>query len=207
YWVNISMLVLCPALVLLRWCIQALAVAKPASTGLPQTSLARRLSKQYAELVPSDVGRVLVLLTIATISGLALKRFGASGGSRLRFTPPQEWPMAWFRLTEATWHMFTSREWLVFQLITPLAAVALLIGFPRLREAARPAWHAGLVLALVALFYTGVVASATHVRLNGYAYRYLIPSLLLLQSASAAIAVSPLGAVMLRQARITRWLT
>jgi len=146
-------------------------------------------------------------LTIATISGLALKRFGASGGTRLRFTPPQEWPMAWFRLTEATWHMFTSREWLVFQLITPLAAVALLIGFPRLREAARPAWHAGLVLALVALFYTGVVASATHVRLNGYAYRYLIPSLLLLQSASAAIAVSPLGAVMLRQARIARWLT
>ena len=208
YWVNISMLVLCPALVLLRWYIQALAVAKPAApTGLPQASLARRLSKKYVGLVPSDVGRVLVLLTIATIAGLALKRFGASGGTRLRFTPPHEWPMAWFRLTEATWHMFTSREWLVFQLVTPLVAAALLIGLPRLREAARPAWHAGLGLVLVALFYAAVIASATHVRLNGYAYRYLIPSLLLFQSASAAIAVSPLGAVLPRQDRIARWLT
>ena len=208
YWVNISMVVLCPALVLLRWRIQASGVARPAApTGLPQPSLGRRLSKQYVELVPSDVSRVLALLAIATASGLALKRFGASGGTRLRFTPPQEWPMAWFRLVEATWYMFTSREWLVFQLTTPLAAAALLIGLPWLREAARPAFYAGLVLALVALFYTGVIAGTTHAKQNAYNYRYLIPSLLLLQSASAAVAVSPLGAFLQRQARRARWLT
>jgi hypothetical protein len=208
YWVNLSMVVLCPALVLLRWRMQAAGVARPAApTGLPQTSLGRRLGKQYVELMPSDVRRVLALLAIATASGLALKRFGASGGTRLRFTPPQEWPMAWFRLAEATWYMFTSREWLVFQLTTPLAAAALLIGLPRLREAARPALYAGLVLALVALLYACVIASTTHAKLNDYAYRYLIPSLLLLQSASAAVAVSPLGAVLQRQARRARWLT
>src|SRR5262249_10873874 len=56
YWVNISMVVLCPALVLLRWRIQASGVARPAApTGLPQTSLGRRLSKPYVELVPSDI--------------------------------------------------------------------------------------------------------------------------------------------------------
>ena len=115
--------------------------------------------------------------------------------------------MAWVRFAESTWHVFTSREWLVSQLTAfPLAAAALLIGLPRLREAARPAWHAGLLLALVALLYACVIAGTEHAKQNSYAYRYLIPSLLLLQSASAAVAVSPLGAVQHR-ARIARWLT
>jgi hypothetical protein len=115
--------------------------------------------------------------------------------------------MAWLRFAESTWHMFTSQEWLVFQLTTPLAAAALLIGLPWLREAARPALRAGLALALVALLYACVIAGTEHAKRNAYNYRYLIPSLLLLQSASAAVAVSPLGAVLQRQARGARWLT
>jgi hypothetical protein len=207
YWVNFSMALLCPALVLMRWRIQASGAARPAApAGLPQPSLGRRLGKPYVELAQSDVGRVLVLLAIATATGLALA-FRASGGPRLLFTPPQEWPLAWVRFAESTWHTFTSREWLVFQLTTPLAAAALLTRLPRLREAARPALYAGLVLALVALFYTGVIAGTTHAKRNGYAYRYLIPSFLLLQSASAAVTVSPLGAVLQRQAQVARWLT
>jgi hypothetical protein len=208
YWVNISVAVLCPALVLLRWRIQASGVVRSAAlAGLPQPSLGRRLGKQYAELVQSDVGRTLVLLAIATAIGLALKSIAASDSTRIRFTPLQEWPMAWVRSAESTWHIFTSREWLVLQLITPLTATALLIGLPRLREAARPALYAGLVLALVALLYACVIAGTDHVKQNAYAYRYLIPSLLLLQSASAAIAVSPLGAVLQRHAWAVRWLT
>jgi hypothetical protein len=208
YWVNLSMMVLCPALVLLRWRLQAAGAARPvAPAGWPQPSLGRYLGKPYVELVQSDVGRALVLLAIATVTGLALKRFAASGGTRMRFIPPQEWPMAWVRFAESTWHMFTSREWLVFQLTTPLAAAALLIVLPRLREAARPALRAGLALALVALLYVGVIAGTEHARRNAYSYRYLIPSLLLLQSASAAVAVSPLAAVLQRQARVARWLT
>jgi hypothetical protein len=207
YWVNFSMALLCPALVLLRWRIQASKAARPAApAGLPQPSLGRRLGKLYVELVQSDVGRVLVLLAIATAIGLALA-FRALGGPRLLFIPPQEWPLAWVRFAESTWHTFTSREWLVFQLTTPLAAAALLIRLPRLREAARPALYAGLGLALVALLYAGVTAGTAHAKRNDYAYRYLIPSLLLLQSASAAVAVSPLGAVLQRQARVARWLT
>ena len=115
--------------------------------------------------------------------------------------------MAWVRFAESTWQTFTSREWLVFQLTTSLAAAALLIRLPRLREAARPALHAGLCLALVALFYAGALACTVYAKRSAYAYRYLIPSLLLLQSASAAVAVSPLGAVLQRQARVARWLT
>ena len=152
----------------------------------------------------SNVGRVLVLLAIATASGLALKSFAASGDTGLRFTPG--WPMAWVRFAESTWHVFTSREWLVSQLTALPLAAALLIGLPRL-VTARPAWHAGLLLALVALLYACVIAGTEHAKQNSYAYRYLIPSLLLLQSASAAVAVSPLGAVLQRQARIARWLT
>jgi hypothetical protein len=208
YWVNISMAVLCPALVLLRWRIQASGVARPAAPpGLPQRRLGRRLGKRYMGLVQSDVGRALVLLAVATATGLALQSFAASGGTRMRFTPPQEWPMAWVHFAESTWRVFTSREWLVFQLTTPLVAAALLSGLPRLREAARPALHAGLLLALVALLYACVIAGTEHAKQNGYAYRYLIPSFLLLQSASAAITVSPLGAVLQRQARIAHWLT
>jgi hypothetical protein len=207
HWVNFSMAVLCPALVLLRWRLQASGAARPAApAGLPQPSLGRRLGKLYVELVQSDVGRALVLLAIATATGLALSS-GASGSTRLRFIPPQEWPLAWVRFAEATWHMFTSRAWLVFQLATPLAAAALLIGLPRLREAARPALRAGFGLTLVALLYAGVIAGTEYAKRNDYAYRYLIPSLLLLQSASAAVAVSPLAAVLQRQARMARWLT
>ena len=209
YWVNISMAVLCPALVLLRWRIQTSGAARPvAPPGLPQRSLGRRLGKQYVELVQSDVGRALVLLAVATATDLTLQSFTASGGTTsMRFTPPQEWPMAWVRFAESTWHVFTSREWLVFQLTTPLVAAALLIGLPRLREAARPALHAGLLLALVALLYACVIAGTEHAKQAGYAYRHLIPSILFLQSASAAVVVSPLGAVLQRQARVARWLT
>ena len=208
HWVNLSMAVLCPALVLLRWHIQASGAARPAAPAeLPHSRLGRRLGRLYVELVRSDVGRALVLLAIATATGLALKHFAASDRTRLSFTPPQEWPTAWFRLAESIWHTLTSREWLVFHLTTPLAAVALLIGLPRFREEARPALHAGLVLTLAALLYACVIASTEHAKQNDYAYRYLIPSILLLQSASAAVAVSPLGAVLQRQARGTRWLT
>ena len=207
YWVNLSMVVLCPALVLLRWRIQASGAVRPAApAGLPQSSLGRRLGKLYVELGQSDIGRALVLLAIAAATGLALF-LAASGGTRLGFTPPQEWPLAWAGFAESTWHTFTSPTWLVFQLTTPLAAAVLLICLPRLREAARPALHAALFLALVALFYAGVLACTAHAKRNAYAYRYLIPSLLLLQSASAAVAVSPLGAVLQRQARLVRWLT
>ena len=207
HWVNFAMAVLCPALVLLRWRIQALGAARPAApAGLPQPRLGWRLGKPYVELVQSDIGRDLVLLVIVTATGLAFS-FAASDDVRQRFTPPQEWPMAWVHLAESTWRTFASREWLVFQLTTPLAAAALLIGLPRLRAAARPALYAGLFLALVALSYAGVIASTTHAKRNDYAYRYLIPSLLLLQSASAVVAVSPLAAVLQRQARVVRWLT
>ena len=207
YWVNFSIALLCPALVLLRWCIQASGAARPAApAGLPPPSLGQRLGQPYVRLVQSDVGRVLVLLAIATAAGLALA-FRALGGPRLLFTPPQEWPLAWVGFAESAWHTFTSREWLVFQLTTPLVAAALLSRLPRLREAARPALYAGFALALVALLYAGVVAGTAHAKRNGYAYRYLIPSLLLLQSASAAVAVSPLGPVLQRQARGARWLT
>jgi len=208
YWVNLSIVVLCPALVLLRWRIQASKITRPAApAALPQPSLGRRLGKQYVELGQSDVGRALVLLAIATATGLALKDFAASGGTRMHFTPPQEWPMAWVRFAESTWHVFTSRAWLVFQFTTPLAAAVLLIRLPWLRAAARPALRAGLALALVALLCAGVIAGTEHAKQNSYAYRYLIPTLLLLQSASAAVTVSPLGAVLQRQARRARWLT
>src|SRR4029450_13589846 len=113
----------CPALVLLRWRIQASRAARPAAPAeSPQPSLGRRLGKQYVELGQSDLGRALVLLAIATVTGLALKDFAASGGTRMHFTSLQEWPMAWVRFAESTWHVFTSRAWLVFQFTTPLAA-------------------------------------------------------------------------------------
>src|SRR4029434_8148443 len=152
HWVNLSMAVLCPALVLLRWHIQASGAARPAAPAeLTHSRLERRLCRICVGLVTPDVGRALVLLAIATATGLALKHFAASDRTRLSFTPPQEWPTAWFRLAESIWHTLTSREWLVFHLTTPLAAVALLIGLPRFREEARPALHPGLVLTVVAL--------------------------------------------------------
>jgi hypothetical protein len=208
HWVNISIVLLGPLLVLLRWRVQAAGVATPlAPAERPHASLWLRLGKRFTELVPSDVRRELILLTIAAATSVVLQHFAVSDRTSMRLTSPQEWPIAWFRSAASTWHTFTSREWLVFQLTTPLAAAALLIGLPRLREAARPALRAGLILTLVALLYACGIASTEHAQRNDYAYRYLIPSILLLQTASAAVTVAPLGAVLQRQAWSARWLT
>jgi len=208
HWVNFSIVVMGPLLVLLRWRIQALGVATPLDPAeLPPASLWLRLGKRCAELVPSDVRRELILLAIAAATSFVLQHFAASDRTSMRLTSPQKWPIAWFRSAASTWHAFTSREWLVFQLTTPLAAAAFLIGFPRLREAARPALRAGFILTLVALLYACGIASTEHAQRNDYAYRYLIPSILLLQTASAAVAVSPLEAILQEQTQMARWLT
>jgi hypothetical protein len=153
----------------------------------------------------TDVGRLglerlrytltnLVLLALATYYSTRLSQAVA-----LPPTPTDRLPAAaWAGAATALLHNASSepalRRWVGVAL--GLAALGLLsLALPPVRHSARPVLLAAAGLALTATSPFAVACTSHWVALNGFALRYLLPSLLLLEAAGCLLATLPLLAL------------
>jgi hypothetical protein len=102
--------------------------------------------------------------------------------------PWSEWPDAWRRLLEMTWKGVEPPRWLDAMALEAVVGV-LGLGLIGRRRSIAIGWS---VLSLVATAVTLWLLMGTRswLKLNAYSFRYLLPSLLMLQTAAAGLAIS-----------------
>ena len=107
-------------------------------------------------------------------------------------SPFTEWPDAWLGLWSRHREALSSGP-----LPASIAASALLglaaLAVPATRRRARLPWSAALALAAAAAVVWLYTGTRVWVRLNGYTYRYMIPSSMMVQVAAAGLILGPIG--------------
>jgi hypothetical protein len=132
------------------------------------------------------------LLALATFLSVRLSKAVSVPHTVFETLPPRAWRAAAVELLRT--RDADVRWWLGVSLL--LAAVGLLsLLLPRVRQEARPALLAAGGLALTALVPFAAAATSSWVAGNGYSFRYLLPSVLLLEAAFCLLATLPLLAL------------
>ncbi len=132
--------------------------------------------------------RALVVLAVGYEAGQVMIRLNPYQPTDLSAIPASGWPLAWLELLRGHWLALSPPYWL-----GPMAlgAVVGVIGLARRGRGGPP----GVVRPVAALLATAVVlwllmGTRAWVQMNGYSFRYLIPSALMVQTAVAGLAVS-----------------
>lgn len=173
-WINVAVgLVVGPLLV---W--RALFI----DTGRPQAARLRFLAEG------------LLLLALATLVSSRLSAAVDMRHTPTELLPVASWPRAASELLRGAWSEPAVRAWMCAALgLGALGALAL--GSGRVRQRATPVLLAATGLAVTATLPFLAASASKWVAQNGYALRYLDPSLVLLQAALCLLATLPLLAV------------
>ncbi|MBX6313198.1 MAG: hypothetical protein IRY99_09830 [Isosphaeraceae bacterium] len=193
HWVNFATALVLGPLVVARWLWVGVAEWRRARRGGPVGgSRVGRLLAGLRRVIGSETAVALLLLALGAVVGRALTRLSSARVlTPLESLDPIEWPEAWYGLAWNQWEALAPRR--LPALLGGMAGLGLvMLAWPSVRRQAAPAWRsaAALVLAAVLIWlYTGTTLWA---RINGYTYRYLIPSALMIQAALLAIGLAPL---------------
>jgi hypothetical protein len=143
-------------------------------------------------------GRLIVdtgLLAAGLAAGQAMLRlWPVVTGYPLRLAmgplPVAEWPSAWATLFGRAW----SEAGALPAVLAAIAAAGVaLLALPAFRPRSRTALLRALALAAAALAYALFTGTLSWVRDNAFHWRYLAPSVVLLQLAAVSLAVEPLS--------------
>ena len=148
----------------------------------------------------AELGRLgLALGSVVLVAAATVCSVLASSSVDLPATPHEllpagAWPEAAAGLLRVAWRTPGMRAWLEVSLLLALLGL-LALAFRRIRAEAGPVLAAAAGLTAVSVVPFGVAATSLWVQKNGYAVRYLIPSLLLVEAALCLLATLPLLAV------------
>jgi hypothetical protein len=109
----------------------------------------------------------------------------------LGFLPVDGWPRAWATFAAGAWR--SGRGWLAALAAVSAAGVALIAAVPRLRPTLRRALVRAGALAGAGVAYGLLTGSLGWVAQNGFHWRYLVPSVLLLHVAAVSLLAEPLA--------------
>ena len=143
-------------------------------------------------ILHSELGLSLTVLAIGFCSGLGLMRLAPTHDTDFASLAASEWPTTWGRLAISTWSALAP-QWWPWALLAAAAVGTAACCVPALRkEAATNARAAAAAIAAAAL--VGLFIGTRHwVVANGYAFRFLLPSALMVQAALFGVAVAPLA--------------
>jgi hypothetical protein len=138
------------------------------------------------------------------LTGRELTRLALHHPTSYTRVPPHEWPHAWFRMLEETWHALAPGTWPLMLAVAAAVAVGVNLLGARLRDPATGKepdrgiwstipWREAAALIVTALLLALALGTRFWIRINNYAPRYLLPSVFLLQAALAMLIVKPLG--------------
>jgi hypothetical protein len=182
HWVNFSTAVLLAPLVVFRLLFVAIPRARARGRAWP--------------LLDPETGAALLLLAAGYAAGAGMRRLSPDyeetpyGRADLAL-----WPRAWYRLALEHWAALAPAWYPAFLALA--AALGLLaLAWPRVRRYALAAWQSAAAPASASAVTFLVVGTLEWTRRNDYAFRYLIPSVVLLQAALVTVAVGPVWAAL-----------
>lgn len=140
--------------------------------------------------VDAETSRLVLLLALGMAAGWALTRLVAHASLQADFMPPSAWQNAWVALARETWKALAPQRALVVLAVVAAAGACSLLA-PSVRRQGRAGVLAAGVLAATGIVYGLVVGTSGWLRYNDFNFRYLIPSVLALQTALAVLAVTP----------------
>jgi hypothetical protein len=126
---------------------------------------------------------------------VGLRLYPAASGRPLRLAlgllPAGEWPSAWARLAANTWRM--GQGWFFLLCACAAAGLAFLGLAPHLRREIPRALLRSAALLAAALSYALLAGSLRWVADNGFHWRYLVPSAVLVHVAAVSLLAEPLA--------------
>lgn len=135
-------------------------------------------------------GRDLLLIVIGSASGALLMKLSRYPQTQLGTTSPTIWVESWKQFAARTWEALA--PWGLPRFAALAAVVGLgSLGVARLRSRAAPSWRAAAALAATASAVFLFLGTREWMKTNGFAFRYLIPCVLLVLTACSAVAVAP----------------
>jgi hypothetical protein len=152
------------------------------------------LSEGHSEHAEGDVSLELVSIGTAWFWGFVLMQVVGPPSTSTGIAPASGWLIGWIRLATNTWRAVDSERFhVVLGLLFSASAAALVV--PALRRQAGVPVRAAVTLGTAALVYGAFVGTLEWVRMNQFHYRYVMPSLVLAQTALAILAVAPVARV------------
>jgi hypothetical protein len=145
--------------------------------------------------VRERLGVDALLLVAGLLAGQVLLRIqpevpGRSRQEDLGFLPAHDWPRAWAAFLGNAWRAAGGWGW---ALGAVAAAGLALLALPELRRALRLEVERALALVLAALAYALFAGSLRWVEENGFHWRYLAPSAVLVHVAAVSLLGEPLS--------------
>jgi len=143
-------------------------------------------------LAHSELFNSLATLAIGFATGLGLMRLAPIHDTNFASLPPSDWPQTWQTLAASTWESLAPQAWPWAWLA---AAAVGLVAYchPAVRREAAANWRAAMATAAAAVLIGLFIGTRYWVVANQFAFRYLLPSSLMLQAGLAGVAVAPLA--------------
>jgi hypothetical protein len=188
HWVNFTSALVLGPLVVARWLFLGWTGRRDRGTG---DSGVRNAVYALRAAAGSETAVALLYLAIGALAGRALIRLAtARVATPLDAMAPYEWPAAWYNLLEKHWESLSPERLPGFLGCAAVFGVVSLAWRAVYRQAGT-AWRAAAAMALSALVIWLYTGTRLWVRLNGYTYRYLMPSALLLEAAVLTVGIAP----------------
>jgi hypothetical protein len=151
-----------------------------------------RLRRTLDAVLHSEFGLSLTVLAIGFCTGLGLMRLAPTHDTDFASLAVNEWPATWGRLAVSTWSALAPQWWPWALLAAAAIGIAACCVADLRKEAATNARAAAAAIAAATL--VGLFIGTRHwVVANGYAFRFLLPSALMVQAALLGVAVAPLA--------------
>ena len=146
-------------------------------------------------LANSELFNSLATLAIGFAAGLGLMRLAPTHDSDFASLPPGEWLQAWQNLAASTWSSLAP-QWWTWVLIASAAAGLMGCCHPAIRQQFKANGRAALAATAAAVLIALFIGTRHWVVANGFAFRFLLPSALMLQAALLGIAAAPLSVLL-----------
>ena len=141
-------------------------------------------------LANSELFNSLATLAIGFAAGLALMRLAPTHASDFASLPPGEWLATWQSLAASTWSSLAPQWWPAVLIAAAAAGLAGCI-HPAIRQLAKANGRAALAATAAAVLIALFIGTRRWVVANGFEFRFLLPSALMLQAALLGIAAAP----------------
>jgi hypothetical protein len=158
-----------------------------------------RLAVAAGRILRSAPAQAILLLVAGFLAGMALTKLSIHHPTTFARIPPRGWPHAWTRMVEQTWLALAPGTWL--GVLTTVAVLAVVVNLVCAAPGSTIPWREAAALLSTALLVALYMGTRLWLKLNDYAPRYLLPSLILVQAALSILIVKPLGGTILARAR------
>jgi hypothetical protein len=146
------------------------------------------LLRRWRGLWRAEAMRTLVLLAAGYVIGQALMGLADYHPTDLSALPASEWPRAWRELLRVSSRALGPPVWPVAMALELVVGFAGLIGIGRGRIG-RSGWSALALLATSTALWL-LMGTRMWVKINDYEFRYLFPSILLVQTAASGLILA-----------------